>query len=186
MSYERYVVGSYNSTDSSVSWPTVSVAPDGSIWALYTDAKQTDNCGTDIFGNTTCDPVTNRLLLYHSTDHGKTWQSKDITPGRGRYRYAWLAVSPDGTKLGVGTYYRPNDSSPWRVYGAIFNPWQKPALVSLDQANPVSPATAEAPGDLMGSYFNPDGTLGVVWTRRIMSLDGITTLERDIYYARSK
>src|SRR5437763_1711031 len=59
VSFERYVVGHYNSTDSSFSWPTVSVAPDGSIWALYVDAQQTDNCGTDVFGNTTCDPVTN-------------------------------------------------------------------------------------------------------------------------------
>src|SRR5205809_3113665 len=37
VSFERYVVGSYNSTDSTFSWPTVSVAPDGSIWALYVD-----------------------------------------------------------------------------------------------------------------------------------------------------
>src|SRR5436305_318718 len=29
VSFERYVIGSYNSTDSSVSWPTVSVAPHG-------------------------------------------------------------------------------------------------------------------------------------------------------------
>jgi len=186
VSFERYVIGSYNSTDSTVSWPTVSVAPDGSVWALYTDSTQTTNCGSDIFGNTTCDPVTNRLLLYHSTDHGKTWASKDITPGRGRYRYGWLAVSADGSKLGVGTYYRPNNASDWRVYGAIFNPWQKPALTSLDQANPVAPASAEAPGDLMGSYFNPDGTLGVVWTRDVQRLDGVATLERDIYYARSR
>jgi hypothetical protein len=186
VSFERYVIGSYNSTDSSVSWPTVSVAPDGSIWALYTDSTQTTNCGSDIFGNTTCDPVTNRLLLYQSTDHGKTWASKDITPGRGRYRYGWLAVSADGSKLGIATYYRANNASDWRVYGSIFNPWQKPALTSLDQNNPVAPATAEAPGDLMGSYFNPDGTLGVVWTRDVQRLDGVATLERDIYYARSR
>ena len=70
------------------------------------------------------------------------------------------------------------------VYGAIMAPWAKPQLVSLDEAHPVAPATAEAPGDLMGSYFNPDGTLGVVWTRRVLSAG--TTLERDIYYARSK
>ena len=185
VSFERYVVDKYNSTDSTFSWPTVSVAPDGSIWALYVDAKQVTDCSTDIFGFTTCDPVTNRLMLYHSADHGKTWQAKDVTPGRGRYEYAWLAVSPDGSNLGVGVYYKANDASPWRVYGAVFKPWQKPALVSLDEANPVAPATAsEAPGDLMGSYFNPDGTLGVVWTRRVLSLG--TTLQRDIYYARSK
>jgi hypothetical protein len=185
-SFERYVAGTYDSTDSTFSWPTVSVAPDGSIWALYVDAKQTIDCGSDLFGFTQCDPVANRLMLYHSTDHGRTWTSKDITPARGRYEYAWLAVSPDGSSLGIGVYYRPNNASDWRVYGAIFKPWQKPALVSLDQANPVAPATAEAPGDLMGSYFNPDGTLGVVWTRVLQRVDGVATLTRDIYYARSK
>lgn len=187
LSFDRYVVGRYDSTDSTFSWPTVSVAPDGSIWALYVDAKQTTDCGTDLFGFTTCDPVTNRLMLYHSTDRGQTWTGKDITPARGRYEYGWLAVSPDGSNLGVGVYYRPNNTSDWRVYGAIFKPWQKPALVSLDQDHPVAPASrSEAPGDLMGSHFNPDGTLDVVWTRIVQQLDGIATLTRDIYFARSK
>jgi hypothetical protein len=182
-SFERYVVGSYDSYDGTWSWPTVVVAPDASIWALYVDSKQVTDCGADPFGFTTCTPVTNRLLLYHSTDHGQTWSGKDITPGRGRYRYAWLSISPDGSKLGVGVYYRPDTTTDWRVYGAIFNPWQKPGLVSLDQDHPVAPATSEPPGDYMGSYFNPDGTLGVIWTRRVLSVGA--TLERDIYYARS-
>jgi hypothetical protein len=182
--FERYVVGRYDSTDATFSWPTVSVAPDGSIWALYVDAKQTTDCGADLFGFTTCDPVTNRLMLYHSTDYGQTWSSKDITPARGRYQYAWLAVSADGSNLGVGVYYRPNLTSGWRVYGAIFKPGQKPALVSLDETHPVAPASRkEPPGDYMGSYFNPDGTLGVIWTRVVESV--VTTLKRDIYYARS-
>jgi hypothetical protein len=183
-SFERYVVGSYNAYDATWSWPTVVVAPDGSIWALYVDAKQVTDCGADIFGFTTCDPVTNKLMLYHSTDHGQTWTGKDITPGRGRYQYAWLSISPDGSNLGVGVYYRPNLTSDWRVYGAIFKPWQKPGLVSLDQDHPVAPSTAsEPPGDYMGSYFNPDGTLDVIWTRRVLTVG--TTLKRDIYFARS-
>src|SRR6266849_3365458 len=182
--FERYVVGSYNSTDSTMSWPTVSVSPDGSIWALYVDAATVTNCGTDITGLTTCDPVTNRLTLYHSTDHGKTWKGQDITPGRGRYEYAWLAVSSDGKKLGVGVYYRPNDTSAWRVYGSVFRPGQKPVLTSLDEFNPVAPASASAPpGDYMNSYFNPDGTLNVIWTRREFSAG--TTILRSIYFARS-
>jgi len=35
----------------------------------------------------------------------------------------------------------------------------------------------------MGSYFLRDGTLGVLWTRRELSLG--TTIERSIYFARS-
>ena len=35
----------------------------------------------------------------------------------------------------------------------------------------------------MGSYFMPSGSLGVIWTRRELSVG--TTLERDIFFARS-
>jgi hypothetical protein len=100
-------------------------------------------------------------MLYQSTDQGHTWKSKDITPRAGRYRYAWLALSPDGSKLGIGVCYTPDSSTfPWRVYGTILNPWQKPQLVSLDDNNPVAPAGSEPPGDYMGSYFMPSGSLG--------------------------
>ena len=71
------------------------------------------------------------LRLFQSTNGGTTWRAKDITPIAGRYRYAWLALSPDGSNLGVGVYYTPNSATtPWKVYGAIFKPWQKPQLVS--------------------------------------------------------
>jgi hypothetical protein len=184
--WHRYVIGSYQALDSSFSWPTPYVAADGTVWALYVDAHQLE-CSTDITGATTCDPDSNRMMLYQSIDQGQTWKGKDITPMPGRYRYAWLAVSRDGSKLGVGTYYTPNSTTnDWRVYGAVFNPWQKPQLVSLDQNNPVAPAGAEPPGDYMGSYFLPDGTLGVIWTRRELAVPDVATVERSIYFARSR
>jgi len=84
----------------------------------------------------------------------------------------------------VGVYYRPNDTSAWRVYGSVFKPGQKPVLTSLDEFNPVAPASAsDPPGDYMNSYFNPDGTLNVIWTRRELSAG--TTILRSIYFARS-
>jgi hypothetical protein len=173
--YERYRAGSYKALDTTNSWPSVSVSQDGSIWALYVDAAKLD---ADNF------PVTNKLMLFHSTDHGRTWTSQNITPKPGRYEYAWLSVSPNGKKLGIGVYYRPNDSSPWRVYGAIFAPGSIPALTSLDEYNPVAPASAtEPPGDFLSSFFNPDGTLNVIWTRREFTAG--TTLLRSIYFARS-
>ena len=100
------------------------------------------------------------------------WTVKDITPVPGRYRYASLSISPNGKQLGVGVYYRPDNNSEWRVYGAVWNAGSKPAtLTSIDPTNPVASATAEAPGDLMGSWFNPDGTLGVIWTRGDPAVD---------------
>ena len=96
-------------------------------------------------------------------------------------------MSPDGRQLGLGVYYKPTAADAWRVYGAVWSPGAKPALVSLDQNNPVTPAGAsEAPGDLMGSFFGPDGKLSVVWTRRVLSVPGVTTVTRDIYFARSQ
>jgi len=181
--FHRAVVGSYQALDSTFSWPSVMVAPDGTVWAIYVDAHQLE-CSTDPTG-TTCNPDSNRIMLYQSTDQGNTWKGKDITPRPGRYRYAWLAISPDGSRLGVGVYFTPDSNTdPWRVYGAIFNPWQKPQLVSLDENNPVAPAGSEPPGDYMGSYFLPDGTLGVIWTRVELSL--AVTLERSIFFARSQ
>jgi hypothetical protein len=173
--WNRYDAGTYNAADGSQSWPTVEVAKDGSIWALYVDG-QTNAAG---------DTVTNTLKLFHSTDHGKTWSRRDITPKTGRYEYAWLSVSPDGKKLGVGTYYRPNNTSDWYVYGSVFGTGSKPALTLLDPVSVQNKACSDAPGDLMSSEFNPDGTLDVVWTRNTdPTTCGLVTV-RDIYFARS-
>ena len=172
-SFTRYDMGTYNARDDTQSWPTAEVAPDGSIWALYVDGVQ---------GGI---PETNRLKLFHSTNHGRTWSVQDITPKVGRYEYGWLSVSDSG-RLGLGIYYRPDNASDWRVYGAIWNPGQKPTLVSLDEGNPVQEADcAEAPGDLMGSAFGPDGKLTVVWTRNtVPGTCGLVT-NREIWSAHS-
>jgi hypothetical protein len=183
--FERYFVGNYNSTDSSTSWPSVYVSADGSIWALYVDAGATTNCSTDQFNVTTCAPVDNRLMLFHSTDHGKAWSKQDITPQSGRYRYAWLSISPDGNSLGLGVFYRPDPQTDWQVYGSIFAPGQVPVLTALAAKNPVAPASSEPPGDFMSTYFNPDGTLGVIWTRNDDKIGGAARISRTIFYARS-
>lgn len=176
-SFSRYKIGSYNPLDVTTSWPTVVVAPDGSVWGLYIDGTGVDADGL---------PAANRLRLFHSTDHGATWSEQDITSKPGRYEYGWLAISRDGKKLGVGVYYKPDAASAWRVYGGVWKPGQVPTLTSLDENNPVTaPATSEAPADLMASYFGPEGKLSVVWTRRVFGIDGVATVARDIYFARS-
>jgi hypothetical protein len=43
----------------------------------------------------------------------------------------------------------------------------------------------EPPGDYLGSYFFPDGKLGVVWTRFVLWTDA-ATLTRDIYFSRQR
>jgi hypothetical protein len=175
-SWQRYDAGTYNAADGSQSWPTVEVARDGSVWALYVDGK------TDAAGNT----VPNTLNLYHSTNNGKTWTRRNVTPKTGRYEYAWLSVSPSGKSLGIGTYYRPDNNSSWYVYGAVFGTGSKPSFVRLDPVSVQAPQCADAPGDLMSSEFNPDGTLDVVWTRNTDPTTCGTVTVRDIYFARSQ
>jgi len=179
-SWQRYVMGTYNDADDTQSWPTIEVAPDGSLWVLYLDSDDVGSGGI---------PNTNRLRLFHSTDQGKTWSEQDITPVRGRYEYAWLAVSGDGKKLGLGVYFRPNNDFPWTVAGATWpagGTIKAKDFVSLDPDHPVSPADRdEAPGDYLGSYFFPDGKLGVVWTRYVLWTDQVT-LTRDIYFVRQR
>src|SRR5439155_16576634 len=119
-----------NADDGSSSWPTIQVATDGSVWAMYVDADAVDGNGV---------PITNRLRLFHSIDHGQTWSEQDVTPVTGRYEYAWVSVYK-GSKLGIGTYYRPSNDVPWRVYGAVWKVGRKPRLISLDEQNPVAPA----------------------------------------------
>ncbi len=173
--FARYKAGTYAAGDSTESWPTVEVAPDGSVWALYVDGHLDANG----------DPVTNRLRLFHSTDHGKTWSQRDITPLTGRYEYAWLSVSPNGKSLGFGVYYRPDNASDWHIYGSVFGTGAKPSLTLLDPVPVQDKACFDAPGDLLGSSFGPDGTLSVVWTRNTISSTCGTATMRDIYYARS-
>ena len=152
---------------------------DGELGGTTTDA--TGIAGTDSTGTT----VANTLNLYHSTDHGKTWTHRDITPKTGRYEYAWLSVSPDGKKLGIGTYYRPTNTDDWYVYGSVFGTGSKPSFTLLDPVSVQNKMCISAPGDLMSSEFNPDGTLDVVWTRNTDPTTCGTVTVRDIYFARS-
>jgi hypothetical protein len=178
--WQRYDMGTYNDADGTQSYPTIEVAPDGTVWVLYVDSDDVGDGGI---------PNTNKLYLFRSTDQGRTWTRQDITPVRGRYQYAWLAVSPDGKKLGLGVYYRPNANFPWSVAGVTWSAGGKidpKNFVNVDPDHPVSPQErAEPPGDYMGSYFFPDGKLGVVWTRFVLWTDAVT-LTRDIYFDRQR
>jgi hypothetical protein len=174
--FVRHDMGTYNAADGTQSWPTGEVAPDGSLWVLYVDGST----------NANGDTVANTLNLYHSTDHGTTWSHRDVTAAAGRYEYGWLSVSRDGKKLGIGVYYRPDSASDWYVYGAAFGTSAKPSLVRLDPVAVQDKHCAEANGDLLGSAFNPDGTLDVVWTRNTDPTTCGTVTVRDIYFARSR
>jgi hypothetical protein len=169
--WTRYTMGSYAPADTD-SYPTVEIGKDGTVYALHVQ-KNEDEPGEEL------------IKLYTSKTRGKTWKVQNITPKRGKFVYAWLDVSDDGKKLGLGTYFRAEAGDPWKVYGAVWTPGKKPVLTSLDDKNPVAEASAaNPPGDFLTSTFTPDGKLNVVWTRVVQRVAG-NTIQRDIYFARS-
>ena len=187
--WNRYDVGTYNDADDTQSYPSIQVGPDGTVYALYVDSDDLSP-HTDTVNGTKNIPNTNHIYLFKSKDQGKTWTKQEITPVRGHYHYAWLSISPDGRKLGMGVYFRSNNTAdfPWYVAAVTWpvNGTPDPKqFVSVDPTHPVAPATNfQAPGDYMGSYFFNDGKLGVIWTH-YSSLSGLTTV-RDIYFAKQK
>lgn len=178
--FQRYDMGTYNNADGTQSWPTIQVGPDGTVWVLYVDSNDVGDGGI---------PNTNQLLLFRSKDTGRTWTKQDITPIVGRYQYGWLSLTANGKTLGLGIYYRPNADYPWSVAGTTWTAGGKinaKTFVDLDIDHAVSPAeNAEPPGDYLGSYFFPDGKLGVIWTRYVLWTSA-ATLERDIYFAKQR
>jgi hypothetical protein len=176
LSYARYRIGDYNADAETFDWPLIAVGPNGDVWVLHVDADKVRLDG-DSF-----QILTNRLKLYHSTDHGRTWSRQDITPRAGRYRWGWLDVSSRG-ELALGIHHRTGEKQPWRVYASVFSPGAVPVLASIDEAHPVDDASrAEPPAEFVGLAFAPDDTLAVAWTR-IEDMAGLRY--RRMYFAHS-
>jgi hypothetical protein len=109
--------------------------------------------------------------------------------------YGWLAVSPDGKRLGYSVYARPTTKDAWAVYGTTFTLGQKPVLARLDPVPVTQAGFPEAPGDFLMCAFDPAGKLTVTWTRATQQVDlpdggatgeGQRSLFRDIYSATSR
>jgi hypothetical protein len=182
--WNRYAVGEYTQAGGGwESFPTLQVLPNGTVWGFYLDPQ---NVTAGI-------PSAARFRAFRSTDHGKHFTEFDITPPANKtwqFEYGAMSVSADGKKLGYAVYGRAKQGQPYRVYATTFKLGQKPVLTSLDEANPVTPASYdEAPGDFLTASFDPTGHLGVIWTRVvIVNPTGVQfkSLFRDIYFARTK
>ncbi|GAC1408833.1 MAG: hypothetical protein NVSMB57_00730 [Actinomycetota bacterium] len=185
--WHNYRAGTYFAHDPASSWPSVQVAPDGSLWALYMDAEGLTTTHTET-GNFYAS-TGNKLWLYHSVTHGKTWTRQDVTPEKGQYRYSWVSIAPDSKTIGITTYHRSRQDKKWRVFATLFRNGTKAGWTSIDDANPVAPETASGPpGDFLECRFSHDGALNVVWTRDSITQSAgkaTATLFRDIYFARS-
>jgi hypothetical protein len=173
------------------SYPTLQVLKDGTLWGSYLDPDR-ENCKKG--GVPTC----SHMYAYRSTDHGRHWTRFDLTPKAQKsyqMEYGWLAVSPDGKRLGYSVYARPTTKDAWAVYGTTFTLGQKPVLARLDPVPVTQAGFPEAPGDFLMCAFDPAGKLTVTWTRATQQVDlpdggatgeGQRSLFRDIYSATSR
>ncbi len=183
--WNRYAMGPYNAADSTTTYPSVSVARDGTVYALYNNAITSGPVPNTVEKSIGADNVAeNRLILYSSKD-GRTWQRRDVTPKAGRYHYTWLDVAPDG-RLGMAYYYRPDAASDWHLYAGVARPGQRFAMTSVAPDMPVAPKDFPAPfGDFFQIAFGPDSLLNLSWTS--MNADIIATgLNTDILYAKQR
>jgi hypothetical protein len=164
--WSRYKMGKYDAKKA-LSWLSVSIAKDGTLYAFYTEGK---NGG--------------RLHLMTSTDHGQHWTNRDVTPAEGVYEYEAMDVAPNGT-VGIAYYYRPDTTKPWQVYAATARPGERFRATQVSR-EPIASKSSTSPfGDFFEIAFGPDNKLNVVWTS--LNSDLVAEgLNSDIYYARQR
>jgi len=187
--WSRTKMGSYDAKGERTStYPSASIAKDGTIYALYNATKtahsQFTPPGVPDPLLASDDPAESHLMLYTSKNKGRTWTAKEITPKKGIIRYTWLDVAPNGT-VGIAYYYRENTSQDWYVYAATAKPGKK-FIASKVSTKPIaSHIYGSAFGDFFQIAFGPDNKLNVVWTLQNEDLK-FEGLNSDIYYAKQK
>jgi hypothetical protein len=166
-------MGGYDAKDEISTYPSIAIAKDGTIYALYNESRTKSG-----------DPVAGKLRLLTSKDSGRTWTERNVTPAEGIYRYTWLDVAPDGT-LGIAYYFRPDKRSDWYVYASTAKPGQRFIASKVSNSKIASKDYPSAFGDFFQIAFGPDNKLNVVWTSQNTDLvaEGLNT---DIYFSRQK
>jgi hypothetical protein len=172
--WSRFKMGGYDAKDGISTYPSVSIAKDGTVYALYNESKT----------NSSGDPVSSKLRLLTSKDSGRTWTERNVTPAPGAYRYTWVDVAPDGT-LGIAYYYRPDAAHDWYVYAATAKPGEKFIASKVSKDKIASRSYGSAFGDFFQIAFGTDNKLCVVWTSQNTDLiaEGLNT---DIYFAKQQ
>lgn len=169
--FTRTVIGEYSaSTGATDTYPSVVVAPDGTVHALFNLVDEKDELeGT-------------RLVHYSSRNGGKLWSRKDITPRTGYHHYTWLDVAKDGT-VGVAYYFRKEAGVPWKLYAGTARPGKRLSTVPI--AAVTGPSSRNPHGDFFQIAFGPDRKLNIAYT-----VTGSTTVGNqsspDIYYVKQR
>jgi hypothetical protein len=151
----------------------------GTLYALtshnaYSPAPSQDPVDATIVGGASTGST---VSLLTSTDFGVHWAVHNITPSKGAYVEAALAVSPTGT-LGLASYYRPNPSSDWHILAATFQPGQTPRMTDVSPGTSIAAAAESSPqGDFIQNSFDAAGHQMVVWnSEELRNTEPTTTL----------
>jgi hypothetical protein len=191
--WSRYKMDSYNTDfpgNVDYTWPSAVVDKNGYVYALHVAYDTGNDAGlgttmTSSSGETRYEK-TAHMLLYRSTDHGKTWAKQEVTPpNAGLIHYSWMAVGSDG-RIGIGyfdhshaiapnpNYGQPNHPTAskntinygdWHVYGGISPAFGQPVTYSIADPMEVAPVGNFAFGDFFEVAFDPSNLLNIVYTR---------------------
>jgi hypothetical protein len=185
-SWQRFSMGTYDARDPWSTYPSVTVAKDGTVYALYNDNTVSGSCDTVTSETFGCDGniKSSHLVLYTSKTHGRTWTKTEVTPHAGLMRYTWVDVAPDGT-VGIAYYYRENTHSDWYLWAATAKPGKKFAAAKVSTKKVASKDYSSPFGDFFQCAFGPDSKLNVAWTSQNTDLM-FEGLNSDIYYARQQ
>jgi hypothetical protein len=185
--WRRYKMGGYRANDPWTTYPSVTVAKDGTVYALYAENDTTKSCDAVTSSTIGCGENIKQthLWLYTSKTNGRTWSRREVTPNKGLTRYTWVAVAPNGT-LGIAYYHRPNKSSDWFLYAATAKPGKKFVSAKVSTQKVASKDFSTPFGDYFMCAFGPDSKMHVVWTSQNQDIGGFEGLNSDIYYAKQQ
>jgi hypothetical protein len=183
--WKRYKAGTYNSdlpsganTSGDITWPAVTVASNGYVYALFANPTSVNQVKTGTI-----------LNLYRSTDHGKTWNVQNVTPPNpGLIRYSWMSVAGDGHTVGIGYFTHQTVNGNWHVFAGTSPRFGSPVKYTLVDPVEVAPTGDFAFGDFFEVGFDSVGRLDVVYTRCTDLVAGNATtdcLNSDVYFART-
>ena len=155
-------------------YPIVCAGPDGQVWALWNDATNADENGTQIF-------------VGWSSDYGQSWSYSNITPFHGYFDYPALNMGPDGS-LGVAFYATDDlplsDESEWYVMGAMQrDPIHNELMLNFSRADPEPVyvgSNTHALHDFFEIAVTPDGALNVAYQYYVGPENG----HSDLYFVR--
>lgn len=142
---------------------SIGQAANGTLHALYARSKSTTNPDPLEAANLAPNLVSSQLTLMTSKDMGRTWSYQDITPGKGVWQQASLAVSKSGT-VGVVSYFRAAAGKPWTVRAGTFTPGKKLQMTELNPGRFAAAAGLTVPqGDFIQGAFDSKNRFNVAW-----------------------